>query len=61
MRRRKKKESEEDVSITSVRSITSITSITTDWEEFTSTSANKIFLLLNLLRLRVGVKWTQII
>ena len=58
MRRRKKKESEEDVSITS---IISITSITTDWEEFTSTSANKIFLLLNLLRLRVGVKWTQII
>ena len=55
MRRRKKKESEEDVSITS------ITSITTEWEEFTSASANKIFLLLNLLRLRVGVKWTQII
>ena len=52
MRRRKKKESEEDVSITS---------ITTEWEEFTSASANKIFLLLNLLRLRVGVKWTQII
>ena len=58
MRRRKKKESEEDVSITS---ITSITIITTDWEKFTSISANKIFLLLNLLRLRVGVKWTQII
>ena len=58
MRRRKKKESEEDVSIIS---ITSITSITTDWEEFTNTSANKILLLLNLLRLRVGVKWTRII